>query len=366
MKLFYCPLEAYKERYTWYMSSVWGRAETHFKNNNVDFVRIDWEAISNTINAWVVLDVYGRNYYAQSQIQNLILKIRDWEVKSWDVIFLEDFRHSWVDALFQIRSMTGIDFKIWTFIHAQSIDDSDFMYSQRERARDIEKWYAKQYDYVFTTSDILQKLYEVWYECYNIYHTWLPYNSDRLVEQLVHEYWHISRKKKKWQVLFSSRFDSEKNPDFFLDVVEELHEEFDFKLVKPRKKLSNDIWVEQRAYDLESEWKLEIVNTEEKNDYYSLLSESDIQFNCAEQDWTSRTLLEAITFWCKPLYPYHKDFPKELWYDQEYLYKHLDLEDCVEKLRKLKDIEFSEKLEAVVERHDKSREQQLFIMWLKN
>ncbi len=47
-----------------------------------------------------------------------------------------------------------------------------------------------------------------------------------------------------------------------------------------------------------------------KQNYYQILDESKVQFNCADQDWVSFTLLEAVTFGCHPVYPDFRSFPE--------------------------------------------------------
>ena len=71
-KLYYLPLEPYIERYTYLMSCVDGWAERHFKNEGVDFVRIDGEKLGDAITTGKVVDAHGRSYYAMSQIMSLI------------------------------------------------------------------------------------------------------------------------------------------------------------------------------------------------------------------------------------------------------------------------------------------------------
>jgi glycosyltransferase involved in cell wall biosynthesis len=340
------------------MSSVNGWAETHFKNNNVEFIRIEGNGGTGEINTGSVLDAFGRPLWSISQISKVIELIKDGTITKNDVIFTEDFWHSGIDSLFYIRAVAGIDFKIGCFIHAQSIDESDFTYPFRNWMRPIEIGYSRSYDYVFTCSEIL-KQYAVLAGYNEPIVTGLPFNSVRLKEQLK-EINIDFKKPKKLQVLFSSRFDAEKNPNFFLDLVEAMND-IDFTLCKPRKHLSNIKDIEDRASKLKN---LNIVDTSNKQDYYKLLQESMVQFNCANQDWVSWTLLEATLFNCVPIYPYHKDFPLELDYNSKYLYKHLDLEDAIYKTYKAL-IDFdSIYIPKVYEKHDQSWNKQLKIMGL--
>lgn len=371
-KLFYLPLEAYKERYTWFMSCKDGWAEDNFKKFGVDFERIEGTSLGKEITTGVVLDAYGRSYYSHSQINKLILKIRAGEVKDGDVIYTEDFWTPGIESLFYIRQLTGIKFKIGCFFHAQSVDDTDFTASMKDWIKGIEKGYIMGYDYIFVCSPILKDLMRKYYteeEEYlqngakefedKIHVVGLPFNSAKLKEQIKYK-----PKKKEPFVLFSSRFDKEKNPLFFLKLVRACPD-IQFKLVKPRAKITNDPVVQEALIRTSIEcFNLEIVDTSDKKTYYDLLNRAEVQFNCANQDWVSWTLLEAIAFGCKPLYPNWKDFPFELDSEKnECIYEKDNLDDCKSKLYQL----FKTTLHAtdrIVKKHDSSWESYLKIMGL--
>ena len=354
--LFYLPLEPYIERYTYFMSCKDGWAEDHFKTNKVNFVRIEGSTIDNTINVGKVVDAFGRSYFAMTQICNLIVKIKNGEMKDGDVVYVEDFWHPGIESLFYIRHLSGINFKIGTFLHAQSVDDTDFSYSMREWIRPIEIGFGAGYDYIFVTSEILKGL------CVDagigtndkVINVGLPYNSKRLLSQLYDMGFKQPTEKKDY-VIFSSRFDDEKDPMFFLDLVEYCND-IKFLLVKPRKILSHNPSVMARLEVIlnKPNTNLMLVDTTNKLDYYNALASAKVQFNCAHQDWVSWTLLEAVTFKCLPLYPIWKDFPVELHNDERYLYKKRNLIECATKLRSLMNSKFDESLSYVVEKHDDS------------
>jgi len=366
MRLFYVPIEPYIERYTYFMSSINGWAEDNFKTNNIDFVRVDGISISNTIKDGVVLDASGRCYFALSQIMKLIELIENGELTDNDVVYVEDFWHPGIESLFYIRQLKKMHFKIGTFIHAQSVDDTDFAWKMKDWMRPIEQGFGQQFDFIFTCSHILRQLCIVAGIARedNIFHVGLPYNSRRLKEQLNE----IGLKKfnKEPFVLFASRFDDEKDPMFFLDLVEACPD-IKFKLVNPRstRSITSNKEVVDRLNKITSKEgsNLEVVDTSNKLTYYELLSRASVVFNCANQDWVSWTLLEAITFECNPLYPIWKDFEYELKGNPKYLYEKRNLEDCKEKLYKLINKEFDKKeLQYIVDKHDNSWNKYLHIM----
>ena len=362
--LYYLPLEPYVERYTALMSCIDGWAEDNFKKYGIDFIRIEGNKLgTGTIKNGVVLDACGRSYYAMSQIMQITKLIHEGKVKDNDVIYVEDFWHPGIESLFYIRHLTGIKFKIGTFIHAQSVDDTDFAYKMKDWMRPIEQGFGKQYDFIFTCSEILRGL------CLeagiakeeNIFTVGLPYNSSKLLKQVEQMGVKYPTQKEDF-VLFCSRFDAEKDPMFFLDLCEACPDT-NFVLVNPRKDraISNDKKVVERLKNNKPK-NLKIVATYKKKDYYQLLSKAKIVFNCAHQDWVSWTLLEAITFKCIPLYPIWKDFPLELHNDSRYLYAKRNLEDAKKHLYNLLETNFDESLNYVIEKHDDSWRKYLEIM----
>lgn len=368
--LYYLPLEQYPERYTSLMSCRGGWTESHFSRLGIDYTRIDGKRLGNgTIGKGVVLDAFGRNYYAQSQTMRVVELLREGRIADGDVVYTEDFWHSGIDSLFYVRQLTGIRFRVGCFLHAQSVDSSDFCHAMRRWMRPIERGYGKGYDYIFVCSPILKRL------CVkagvgterNVHVVGLPYNSARLVEQS--KAMGVRRPARKDRsVIFSSRFDDEKDPMFFLDLVESLPE-VSFRLVNPRKgrPISSNREVVSRLETVLSRKgsNLELVDTSDKARYYEALSRAKVQFNCAIQDWVSWTLLEAVTFGCLPLYPRWKDFPSELRNDGRFLYRRKDLGDARRKLLALLDMDASSvDLEHVVKKHDASWEKFAKIMKL--
>lgn len=361
--LYYLPLEQYVERYTSMMSCKDGWAEDNFNRLGVKFTRIDGENLGRGINTGKVLDCFGRSYFAMSQMMKMVKLLRDGVVKDGDTVYVEDFFHPGIESLFYIRSLSGIKFKIGTFLHAQSVDNTDFCYALKDWMRPIEQGYAKGYDFIFVCSKILKSL------CVEagvgteekIHVVGLPYNSKRLLEQLGPNFLNV---KKEDYVLFSSRFDDEKDPMFFLDLVEACPD-IKFKLVAPRKIITTNQQVMDRLMKLvgRENTNLELVDTsKDKSVYYMTLAKAKVQFNCAHQDWVSWTLLEACTFKCNPLYPKWKDFPLELNYDENYLYEKRNLNDAIKKLRVLMHKDYSSTLDAVVSKHDNSWKGYLKIM----
>lgn len=134
---------------------------------------------------------------------------------------------------------------------------------------------------------------------------------------------------------------------------------------KDRPITSNKKVIERLNKTLKTCSNFKIIETYDKISYYNALAKAKIVFNCANQDWVSGTLLEAVTFKCLPLYPVWKDFPLELNYDNRFLYQKRNLNDCIAKLTKLLKTDFNDvavDLDCIINKHDASWKKFLQIM----
>ena len=99
-------------------------------------------------------------------------------------------------------------------------------------------------------------------------------------------------------------------------------------------KSNNDSYSAQTAR-LVAEGKLKIYENLEKNDYYNILNDSRVVFNCALQDWVSNTVSEADSLGCNVLYPAYRSFPETFSNDHSRLYVPWSIEDALRKLLNL-------------------------------
>jgi hypothetical protein len=73
----------------------------------------------------------------------------------------------------------------------------------------------------------------------------------------------------------------------------------------------------------------------EKNEYYNIVNDSRVVFNCALQDWVSNTVSEADALGCNVLYPAYRSFPETFANDPDRLYVPWSIGDAIGKLRGL-------------------------------
>jgi hypothetical protein len=142
---------------------------------------------------------------------------------------------------------------------------------------------------------------------------------------------------RKSRVVFSARWDQEKQPDFYMDLIESWHKHHpniavEFAVCSGGKLKSNSESYMQRTRDLQAAGKLVIYEDLEKNDYYNIVNDSRVVFNCALQDWVSNTVSEADALGCNVLYPAYRSFPETFSNDHSRLYVPWSIEDALNKL----------------------------------
>jgi hypothetical protein len=139
---------------------------------------------------------------------------------------------------------------------------------------------------------------------------------------------------------FAARWDQEKQPDFFMDLIDAWHERHpgtavEFCLFSGAALKSNNDSYMARTREMQASGRLVIHEDLEKNDYYNLLTDTRVLFNCALQDWVSNTVSEADTLGCNVLYPAYRSFPESFGNDPDRLYIPWSIEDAMNKLEKL-------------------------------
>lgn len=365
-KLFYFPLEPLQERYTTQLSAPKkGWLERRWISAGVNYERIEGQKLTNEIKHGTVLDANGRGYWALSQIQTFLSLLDAGEVSNDDCLYFDDFWHPGISALPYSFALTGIQPKMYAMVHAQSVDEFDFTYKMRHWMRYFEKGIATVLSGIFVTSTILKDLLLLagigTYE--KIHITGLPFNSEEVQERFP-----IQIPEKKKQVVYSSRWDKEKDPVFFLSVIETiLQERTDIKFV-----------ITTSSKELRSNWdslltalklfldkypeNIELRVNQTKEQYYSTLLESKVQLNTADQDFVSWTLLEATKCGCLPLYPYFRSFPEVLKNNSTFLYEKRDIENCKTKLYRLIDTKNQINVDWVYKPFDQSWHRMLNVM----
>jgi hypothetical protein len=340
-KLFYCGLEPYQARYTFQLQD-WN--ERVFKRRGVDYVIVEGQTLSNDqqIVTGQVLDAHGRTYYSMTQMANLVALMKAGEVTSEDVIYFEDMFTPGIESLPYIINQVDAAHRPKIFVRclAQTIDPDDFVHvwGMSQFMSDYERMVNSFVDGVLATNEEMVAHMKIagWSApLYNI--SGLAFGKDEVQSrvQSIKPF-----KDRAMRVVFSARWDREKNPDFYMDLIEAFkakHEKLDieFCICAGGTLKSNDASALARAKKMQQEGSLAIYESLSKDDYYSIVNDSRVVFNCALQDWVSNTVSEADALGCNVLYPAYRSFPETFSNDHTRLYVPWSMEDALTKLENL-------------------------------
>lgn len=340
-------LEPYEGRYTLQLQS-W--SESAFKNRGINYVVVPGQTIDNTksIQVGQVLDAHGRSYFAMSQMMNLVQMMRNGEVTGEDVIFFEDMFQPGMESLPYIMDQIPADQrpKVWIRCLAQAVDPDDFVH-----VWGMSKWMSL-YEAMcneFVTGVLASneemvahmKIANWKAPIYNI--SGLAFGKEEVQGRVGNIKPFVDRTNR---VVFAARWDQEKQPDFYMDLIEYALDRMhtwrpknvtEFALLQGGPLRSNNQKYIERARKLEAQGKLKIYENLQKNDYYNIVNDSRVMFNCALQDWTSNTVSEADALGCNVLFPAYRSFPEIFANDHTRMYVPWSQEDAFEKLIQLVD-----------------------------
>jgi hypothetical protein len=345
-KLFYMGLESYESRYTLQLTE-WNRRV--FERRGLDVVYVPGSTIDNTqsISVGQVLDAHGRSYFSMSQMMNLVQMMRNGEVTNEDVIYFEDMFQPGIESLPYIIDQIPESQRPRIFVRclAQAIDPDDFVH-----VWGMAQWmstYEKMVNqipgvHVLATNEEMVAHMRIagWTApIYNI--SGLAFGKEEVLERIGGEDNLLPFSNRKVRVGFAARFDQEKQPGFFMDLIEMYYAQgkhrnyVEFAVFQGGPLRSNNPDYITRARSLEYQGHLKIYENLKKNDYYNLLNDTRVLFNCALQDWVSNTVSEADTLGCNVLYPAYRSFPETFADDPNRLYVPWSIDDAFHKLDNL-------------------------------
>ena len=337
-KLYYMGLEPYKARYTLQLQD-WNTAV--FDLRGIDYVVVPGETLSNdqAIVTGQVLDAHGRTYFGMSQLMNLIRMMKAGELNHEDVIYFEDMFQPGIESLPYIMDQIdpGLRPRIFVRCLAQSIDPDDFVHvwGMAEWMGRYEKMLDSFVSGVLATNEemVMHMKIAGWRApIYNI--SGLAFGKAE-VQGRVAEIKPFNER--KMRVVFSARWDQEKQPDFYMDLIDEYfnrHPEsiLEFCVCSGGWLKSNSESYMQRTREMVDAGRLKIYENLEKNAYYDIVNDSRVVFNCALQDWVSNTVSEADALGCNVLYPAYRSFPETFANDHTRMYVPWSIDDALNKL----------------------------------
>jgi hypothetical protein len=345
-KLYYMGLESYEARYTLQLTE-WNRRV--FDRRGLDVVYVPGLTLDNSQKIVVgqVLDAHGRSYFSMSQMMNLVRLMQQGDVTSEDIVFFEDMFQPGIESLPYIMDQIPAEQRpqVWVRCLAQAIDPDDFVHvwGMAGWMSTYEKMVNHFVTGVLASNEEMvahMKIAGWTAPIYNI--SGLAFGKEEVIERIGGTGNIQPFDQRKYRVGFAARFDQEKQPDFFMDLAELYaeqgqHKRTEFAIFSGGPLRSNNPRYVERARQLESEGRLKIYEDLKKNDYYNLLNDSRVLFNCALQDWVSNTVSEADALGCNVLFPAYRSFPETFANDAERLYVPWSKTDALSKLENLLD-----------------------------
>lgn len=334
-------LECYEARYTLQLQD-WN--ERVFKLRGIDYELITGHELSTDkqIVTGSVLDAHGRTYYSLTQTANLIKLMKEGQITSEDVIFYEDLFTPGIESLPYILDQVPTEFrpKVYVRCLAQTIDPDDFV--NREGMfrwmRPFEQMVDAFVDGIMVASEEMVSHLRIAGFKAPIYVTGLPFGKEEVRSRVEYVKPITAREQR---VCFAARWDDEKQPEFFMKLAQKFYKtrpEVEFAVFSghPELKSNNPQHTEFAKYLENSDTaNFKVYTGLKKNDYYELLADSTVLFNCALQDWVSNTVSEADTFGTLTLYPAYRSFPEVFANNSKNMYIPWSTDDAAERLEKM-------------------------------
>ena len=333
-------LEPYEGRYTLQLQD-W--SERAFAKRGIDYVVVPGTTIDNTksISVGQVLDAHGRSYFGMSQLMNLVQMMRNGECTGEDAVFFEDMFQPGIESLPYIMCQIPEEQRPTIYLRclAQAVDPDDFVH-----VWGMSKWmslYEQMCNeipnvHILATNEEMVAHMRIanWSApIYNI--SGLSFGKAEVQER-------VDNSIKPWserqdRVVFAARFDQEKQPDFFMDIIEmvkQVQPNVEFAVLSGGPLRSNNPRYLERAEEMKRVGDLVVYEDLQKNDYYNIVNDSKVLFNCALQDWVSNTVSEADALGCNVIYPAYRSFPETFANDYTRLYVPWSKENAIKKILK--------------------------------
>ena len=335
-------LESYQARYTYQLTDWTERA---YKKRGIDYVIVPGTQIddSEAIVTGQVLDAHGRSYFGMSQMMNLVKMLKAGEITNKDIIFFEDMFQPGMESLPYILMQTPEEYQPTIYLRclAQAIDPDDFVH-----VWGMSKWMSlyeqmcneiPNVNILATNEEMVAHMRIANWKApiYNI--SGLSFGKEEVQSRVPNIKQFNDR---KMRVVFGARWDQEKQPGFFMDMIDhwkanEKLPQVEFAICSGGPLRSNNTHYVNRARVMEKDGTLKIYENLKKNDYYDILADSRVLFNCALQDWVSNTVSEADALGTNVLFPAYRSFPETFANDETRMYVPWSGRDAMEKLKVL-------------------------------
>jgi len=344
MRVAYMGLERIEARYTHQLED-WNREEFE-KDSSLEFIPVYGTmppAVEGQIVTGSVLDAHGRTHWSMTQMANLVGMLQRNELDEHDVIFFEDMFTPGIESLAYIFDQTPPSKRPRVYVRclAQTIDPDDFVHrtGMFKWMRRFEQMVASFVDGIICASqEMVAHLHIAGLQDVPIFVTGLPFGKAEVLRRFGGAELLPAFDDRDRAVAFAARFDDEKQPGFFMDVIEEvraLDPSIKFRILTGMKTLKSNSpsnMMRLRKVGGVRPRNVEIYEGLTKEQYYGHLSMCRVLFNCALQDWVSNTVSEADTLGTQTLYPAYRSFPEVFANDPSHMYLPWSVKDAAHKL----------------------------------
>jgi len=343
-KFYYMGLESYESRYTLQLTE-WNRRV--FDRRGLDVVYVPGLTLNNSqkISVGQVLDAHGRSYFGMSQMMNLVRLMQQGDVTDKDVVYFEDMFQPGIESLPYIMDQVPASQRpqVWVRCLAQTVDPDDFVH-----VWGMNRWMSLYEQMVnefvtgvlATNEEMVAHMRIAGWRApiYNV--SGLAFGKAEVQERIGGSGMIKPFDQRAVRVGYAARWDQEKQPDFYMDLIEMYHshgrcKDIEFAIFQGGELRSNNQRYIDRARDLEQRGLLKIYENLNKNDYYQLLNNTRVLFNCALQDWVSNTVSEADALGANVLFPAYRSFPEVFANDPQRMYVPWSIDDAFSKLEDL-------------------------------
>lgn len=340
-KLAYMGLEGYESRYTLQLQD-WN--ERVFKSRGINYELITGQELTTDkkIVTGSVLDAHGRTYYSLTQTAALVKMMKEGTLTKNSVIFYEDMFTPGIESLPYILDQVPKKFRPQVYVRclAQTIDPDDFVNREgmARWMRHFEHMVDEFVTGILVASEEMVAHLRIAGMKAPIYVTGLPFGKEEVRSRLDYVKPITAREQR---VGFAARWDDEKQPEFYMQLAQRFYKtrpdvEFAVFCGHPTLKSNNKSHVEFAEY-LQSSGtaNFKVYTGLKKNDYYELLADSVVLFNCALQDWVSNTVSEADTLGTLTLYPAYRSFPEVFANNSRNMYIPWSIDDAAARLENM-------------------------------
>ena len=307
--LWYLPLEQLDERYT---NALYDHTIDDLNEAGVNYEVVHGETLTTEVETGQVLDAESRNYYAMSQVQKLLKKVKQGEVTDGDVVFNQDFWHIGMSSLQYLADIREWDINLYGFVCAGSFEEWDFVNLQGMTpwAKHLESMWGEIYDGLFVANERMRDMVkERVSNPSKIHVTGLPLSQEWIYDRVEP----VPTEEKEDIVVFPHRWDEEKCPYLFNRLADEFADE-DVRFVHTTGRTGSIGNGEEPSDNVEV-----IRNPDGKKQYYEILAKSKVIFSAALQDTVGNAMFEAINLGNTPVAPegqYDEYIPPEFRYER--------------------------------------------------